>query len=444
MNRKIFWSALLLIIFYLLIKLVFVFIEPKFIENLLGEIDIILLIITIVYCLYLYHMDKETTDKQPVLKLNTNNFVLVASIIFTIVISLVFNLNKKALDWDAVALYDSRAKILQSGVRFSDMNMLSKYDDKNKYYYLLYPPFTSIEHFIYYEMGSRVPVSVIYTINLIILAVVFGLISIEFLSITGALTSVFLLVSNKDIFSISIIEYTNLPFTTFVVVGSMILLYAIRKNKSYLYCLGFLLISATSWIRYLEPVWLIVMISFLVTMFTLKQYKDNRSTLVLGFSIVLVQYLSWGYFQKYVSDSPTIFNLTPFIVTESLAGLFSGSFISILLYYVKSFGVVFIAYIVSLIKINKDEPKEYLFIRLIIFLTLVMYFAGIYGISFMFDWWKEMSGSLVRSSSYLIPLSIFLIVSNLKYLLENKLGSSKTIDLRNIIKHIIHTKHDKK
>lgn len=444
MNRKIFWSALLLIIFYLLIKLVFVFIEPKFIESLLGKIDIILLIITIVYCLYLYHIDKEIIDKQPVLKLNTNNFVLVALIIFTIVISLVFNLNKKALDWDAVALYDSRAKILQSGFRFSDMNMLSKYDDKNKYYYLLYPPFTSIEHFIYYEMGLKIPVSVIYTINLIILAVVFGLISIEFLSITGALTSVFLLVSNKDIFSISIIEYTNLPFTTFVVVGSMVLLYAIRKNKSYLYCLGFLLISATSWIRYLEPVWLIVMISFLVTMFSLKQYKNNRSILGLALAIVLVQYLSWGYFQKYVSDSPTIFNLTPFMVTESLAGLFSGSFISILLYYIKSFGVVFIVYIVSLIKINKDEPKEYLFIRLIIFLTLVMYFAGIYGISFMFDWWKEMSGSLVRSSSYLIPLSIFLIVSNLKYLLENKLGSSKTIDLRNIIKNILHIKHDKK
>lgn len=441
MNRKIFWSALLLIFFYISIKLVFVFLEPKFFENLLGKVDILILILAILWSIYLYYEDGKTIDRQVVQKLSTNSLVLVISILFTVLISLVFNLNKKALDWDAVALYDSRAKILQSGVKFSDMNMLSKYDDKNKYYYLLYPPFTSIEHFVYYELGSRIPVSVIYTFNLIILAVVFGLISVEFLSVTGALISVFLLVSNKDIFSISIIEYTNLPFTTFVVVGSMVLLYAIRKNKSYLYSLGFLLISATSWIRYLEPVWLIVIISFLVTMFTLKQYKNNRLISALGLTIVLIQYLSWGYFQKYVSNSPTIFNLTPFMVMESLAGLFSGSFISILLYYIKSFGVVFIVYIVSLIKINKDEPKEYLFIRLIIFLTLVMYFAGIYGISFMFDWWKEMSGSLVRSSSYLIPLSIFLIVSNLKYLLENKLGSSKTIDLRNIIKHI---KHDKK
>ncbi len=437
MKNKIFLSTTILSLSYVAIKILFAIIEPNFLTSLLGKIDIIILILSVVLIIITRINDKKLDpEKIKINLLSRLNIILVFFIFLIISISTIFNLNKKTLDWDAVALYDSRAKILQSGYKFSDMNELSKYDDKNKYYYLLYPPFTSLTHLSWYSLNINIPVGLIYSIDLLIFALIFGSIVFEFVGLTGSMATVLFTISNKDIFTTSLIEYTNLPFTVFLVLGTMIILLGLKTSKNYFYLIGFLLIASSSWIRFLEPIWLCVFISLVLTAILLKRFKKMFYIFVFGLVIILSQYLSWGYFQKTVASSPTIFKLTNDIVFESLVGIFTGSFLNILVYYVKSFGLIFIVYVISLIKINKNEPTEYIFIRLVISTSLLMYFGGIYGISFMFDWWREMSGSLVRSSSYLIPLSIFLIVSNLKYLLENNLRSGETIHLDKIIKII--------
>lgn len=417
------------------IKVLFVLLEPVFLTSMIGIFDIAILLATFLLAIISFKSDKTTDNfESKGMVVNRLNLILLFIIILILSISVVFNLRKKSLDWDAVALYDSRAKILQSGYKFSDMNKLSDYDDKNKYYYLLYPPVTTLEHLIWYKFDIDSPVGLIYSIDLFVLALILFMVFSEFIGITGALVAVLLTISNKDIFSTSLIEYTNLPFTIFIVTGVMFTLLGLKTDKRYYYYIGFLLTASSSWVRYLEPVWLCIFMSLLITAIVLKRFKKMLLPLVLGLVIMLSQYLSWGNFQQNVANSPTIFNLTPLIVFESFTGVFTGAFLNILIYYLSSFGTILIVYVVSLIKINKNEPREYLFIRIVIATSLIMYLAGIYGISFMFGWWKEMSGSLVRSSSYLIPLSIFLIISNIKYLLENNLNSGKTISVKKIYK----------
>lgn len=435
MKKNIFWLSLFISLVYISIKIFFVSLEPVFLTSIIGIFDILILFATFLLAIITFKNDKTVSiaDSSGTL-FNRLNLILLFIIILIISISVIFNMNKKSLDWDAVALYDSRAKILQSGYKFSDMNKLSDYDDKNKYYYLLYPPVTTLEHLVWYKLEINSPVGLVYSIDLFVLALILLLIFSEFIGITGALVAVLLTISNKDIFSTSLIEYTNLPFTIFIVTGVMLTLLGLKTDKRYYYYIGFLLIASSSWVRYLEPVWLCVFVSLLVTTIVLKRFKNMLLPLVLGLVTMLSQYLSWGNFQQNVANSPTIFNLTPLIVLESFTGVFTGAFLNVLIYYLSSFGIILIVYVVSLIKVNKNEPKEYLFVRLVIIISLLMYLAGIYGISFMFDWWKEMSGSLVRSSSYLVPLSIFLIVSNIKYLLENNLNSGKTISVKKIYK----------
>jgi len=426
MNKILLTISSLLIFVSVVVKLYFISIEPIYISNILGKTDIVAIVVSSIFLLG-YSLKSIKDDTKSKYKYNVKIFFLFILTIIVLSISTIYNLNKKSLDWDAIALYDARAKFLTSGMSFSQMGMLSEFDDKNKYYYLLYPPFTSIIHQFWYKFNVNLPIGVLYSIFLILMVLILGSLVIDYLGLFWTVLTVLLVVSNKDIFSISIIEYTNLPFTLYLTSGIFLLLNGFVKNKRYIQILGFLFIAGSIWIRFLEPVWLAVVLAYIVATLFNKKIKQNMLCIIIGISIILSQYIGWNYFQKIVANTPQIFHINKFVIFESIWGLFTGSFLNILFFYLKSYGVLSIIYFTALIKINKKEPNEFIFLRLIIIICLVMYFAGIYGISFMFDWWREMSGSLARSSSYLIPISIFLIISNIKYLLEKNIGSAKTI-----------------
>jgi hypothetical protein len=436
MKKTILLSISILIAIFIATKLYFFSTEGIFASGYIAKIEFVVLVLTFLYSMYLYAKESSFNQKNSSLNISglirNRNILLLSMIIVTLLISFIFNVNKKSLDWDAVALYDSRAKILLSGVHFSEMTKLSEYDDKNKYYYLFYPPFTSIVHFVWYSSGVALPVGVIYSIFLLTLTLTLGLLIYERLGLSWTLLTVFLIISNENIFSISLIEYTNLPFTLFVSTGILCILAGLKKSEKYLELFGYILIAASTWIRYLEPVWACVIISMIIYRIYTKTFKKHIFILLIGLFVIFLQYLSWGYFEKMIAMSPTIFKLSPQIIFESFLGLFTGSFLNVFIYYLKSYGIVAVVYIASLIKINKNEAREYLFLRIFVLTCLVMYLTGIYGISFMFDWWREMSGSLVRSSSYLVPISILLIVSNIKYLLENNRSSGETIISKDI------------
>src|SRR3990170_4379210 len=152
-------SSLLLIVM-LLGKMYFVSIEG------IGNLDILRFLSPAILMVFLFlgtvsffksSVSRHAKDFRG--KFGNSTFTRVCLILCLLVVGMSFyiNINKKALTWDSVALYDARAKFLLSGINFSQMVELSKYDPQNSYYYVLYPPYTSVIHFFWYKLGIPVP-----------------------------------------------------------------------------------------------------------------------------------------------------------------------------------------------------------------------------------------------------------------------------------------------
>ena len=432
--------SILLIFSLLVVKYKFAMLEGIYRVSFVGVIDI--LSTFIMFLLLILSFIKGSNRRKMIVlpKGRFNYFVAVVSIfvlLLVLVFVFLFDYHKKSLDWDAVALYDARAKFIQAGLNFSDMQRFSEYDDKNKYYYSLYPPYTSVLHYYWHKFFDTFPVSFLYAIFFLIFTAGILSFGIDYVGFVGAVVFVSLVVSNKNVFSISLLEYTNLPFVVFVTFGSLALFKFIKEKNDYLLFLGFMLIGGSVWIRFLEPVWFFVLMSFSISIFSDKRYRLRRFVFlfIIGLFYVLIQYFSWSFFQKFVARSASIFELSVLHVLDSFIGFFTGSLFNIFLFFAKSMGVSFFIFTLVLIGFGRRESREYLFLRLTILLSLLMYFVGMYSMSFIFDWWREMAGSLIRSSAYLVPLSVLLWIYDLKYLLRRYLSGNKKVG--NSIKHVI-------
>ena len=406
-------------------KIYFFFSETQFAKSFWGLIDIAGLIIIFLAGVALYFKEKRkrTYSGVEVSTLFTKKNLPTLSILLLVCVAIGFsfflNLNKVTLHWDAVAIYDARAKFLEGGIRFSQMPSLSIYDNLNKYYYLLYPPYTSIAHYFWYKLLPGAPVSVYYSILLVLLgSVVFFFSRSELGSKMAALLTL-LTVSNINIFNISIKEYSNLPYTLYLVAG-IFLLFAYLKNEGMWRLLfGALLIAGSQWIRFLEPVWLGIFMAFALSLFTKRGLAKSTAISFAIFILGSVQYLSWRYFTQEVARNPEIINLGAKNIFEPVVGMFTGAFFIVVFRILTSWGLPLLIPLTALcssIFRGRDLLKrpQLLFLSLIIVFCLGIYFLPLYFVSFQSDWWQAVAKSLERSSTFLVPVSGYLILRTVK------------------------------
>jgi len=148
-------------------------------------------------------------------------FSLRASVSF--VLSFTLTIYYPVYVWDALALYDFRAKIIAQTGFFVQVA-------GNFTYFAQYPLLTSLTHTIIYLFGGNNP-QFTYSIYYVSFAVIFfSLINKESGRLIALIASLFL-VTSPEIFQHSIIAYTNLPYTILYVVGVLYLYKAVTKNK---------------------------------------------------------------------------------------------------------------------------------------------------------------------------------------------------------------------
>jgi hypothetical protein len=348
-------------------------------------------------------------------------YILIALVVVTCSVSLLINMRSTSLDWDAIALYDARAQFMRGGMRLSEMTQLSQYDIKNRYYYLLYPPFTSILHYLWYSLGITLPITVLYNVMLVILALVvycFALIKI------GPIWSAFFVcavVAYETIFNSSLSAYTNLPFTLFLVMGFFLLHDYLVSGEKWKAAFGVLLVIASQWIRYLEPTWLAAVLAFSFAFINKDNWKKSvpLSLIFLGFGVT--QYLSWSHFVRSIGNSPAIFQVGVKNFMQPIVGIFTGAFMHMVWFFIRAWGFPLAVYGVALLKgvmangqRTHQPTRGDIFFYWIIVLSACMYFAGLYFISFQVEWWPEMGGSLIRSSTFLWPIGVYLILKHIK------------------------------
>lgn len=354
---------------------------------------------------------KERKIKVYSVKFSKATIIAAALTLVVIGTSFYLNYQKKALSWDAVALYDARAKFLQEGMKFSGMVSLSRFDPQNSYYYVLYPPYTSLVHHFWYKLGITLPIGVFYSIILLLLGLVTLLATEEHLGKTLSTFLVFLVVANNNIFASSLAEYTNLPYSLHLLLGVLLLVGYINKREKWRLFYGISLVVSSQWIRFLEPLWVAVIFAFSVAILDKKNLNKNLPIVGIFAFYGLSEYLSWGYFVNQVAKSPAIVSFGILRIMEPLVGVFTGSLLAILIFFVSSWGVLVLIHLsaltVSFSRLKKQ--KHILFLISFILGCMLIYLFGLYFVSFQSVWWDKLGGSLVRSSTFLIPISGYLL-----------------------------------
>ena len=418
------------ILFILSEKLFFLLSESSFKASAIGKVDFAMLfLIFIVGALsFLGTRIRKIKPRVKVIKkaLSFKTLALIGGIIITIGLSFYLNSHKRVQEWDSVALYDARAKFLKSGISFSEMTQFSKYDEIS-YYYLMYPPFTSIAHYFWDVSGTRLPVSLFYSFYLLFFAVTIFFLTRELLGDKLSLILTFLTVTSKDIFVLSILEYTNLPFTTNIVLGVILLLSYLKRPVWWKFLYAIFLIATSQWIRYLEPVWLLSLLVFGVVSYDRKTWKRWFLINLIFLGVGLLEYVSWGYFTKIVARSPSSVSFSLNDIGIAIKGIISIRPIEAVIELFNSFGILSLGYallVVSGILFYKalTQKKELLHLWLFEFLCIPFYFSAIYFSSFKGDWWNTLSGSIGRSASFMIPVGLMYLLMIIKNvpILRNK------------------------
>jgi hypothetical protein len=414
-------------------KIFFFFSESAYAASLIGKLDLFTSIVLFLLAIVFFFKTRAKTWGNNVVfkkgKLDLKSvatFLVIASVIG---LSFYLNFHKVIQEWDSVALYDARAKFLESGVKFSDMTEFSK-NDEISYYYLMYPPLTSIAHYFWYQLDTGLPVSIIYSISFLFFALGLFLLGRKFLGNKLGLVLVLLTLTNKDIFTLSILEYTNLPFTTNIVFAAFLLAEYLKTPRWWKYLYATLLISTSQWIRYLEPVWLLIAFVFLLVYIRRNNWLGGFLRGLLMVVPCIIGYLSWGYFTKYIAGSPSAVSISLKTISDPIIGLFTGKVVGVAFVFVKSQGFSLFIYL-PLIIVGIMSLKQILIVRQRLFLwlfivfSIVFYFVAMYFSSFQGDWWESLGGSIVRSSSFIIPVSLLFLLILIKDITGNYLRKNR-------------------
>jgi len=417
-----FLYILIYIVFQLIHKFVFVVIEPKYLSSWLGVVEAGFLGLFVLTGVMLsIKRQRKTNDKQNE-KIKLTEVLLIGAIIMVVLFSSALNKSKKVMEWDAVALYDARAMFLKAGVKFSDMVQFSKYDEVN-YYYLMYPPFTSISHYMWREVLPTVSVSLYYSVYLLLFAVGLYLLASKLLGRFYGLLAVLLTILIKDIFILSILEYANLPFTTNIVFAVLLLAIYLKYKEKWTLFMSAVLLALSQWIRFLEPVWLLVITVFSVVLIKEKRYKELIISVLILLTPSVLNYLSWNNFVSNIAHNPNSVTTNTSIIINMIIGLVAGKAFEVFKYCIKVFGLQFVGYLATLISgllFIKRKIMDSSFTYLLYFLTatILFYFIAIYYSSFQGEWWQSLGGSVIRSSSYIIPIAIIINLGIIKQIMR--------------------------
>ncbi len=340
------------------------------------------------------------------IKLRKLEIIMLAVLGFILISSLLSNLYWPIVDWDALALYDFRAKVLIHDGNFDNGLQLG--------YFFQYPPFTSILHALTYGVGviySKIWYSLLYFCFLLSFYQILRQRSKRIISIIGTIilaTTPALLVHAK-------MAYTNLPYTIYLGLGFLYLLSWIKTGQRYQLFVGAVLIATSTWIRMTEPFWLLSTVFFLIG---LGRYRKQWLIIMLSGLLIVFFKQPWMLYisQLQGADAASLANSVPpadIKTSLSLSQLYD-RFKQVSLFLSTTLRGTLSPYILAILlsfysTIFKRKYYHLLDFGLFVILLLSI-FAGTYVFSFRFPEWTSIPDSATRMSMFLYPLMIYLIM----------------------------------
>ena len=140
-----FLTSVIIVVAMFMEKLFFFGLETRYASSFMGISELVVYFVLLILAVALYLKEfKENfklkgnrgqdTRNRFSDKFNLLTLFFVVATLGVIFSSFYLNFAKVSIHWDAVALYDARAKFLSGGMKFSDIPSLARYDNLNQYY----------------------------------------------------------------------------------------------------------------------------------------------------------------------------------------------------------------------------------------------------------------------------------------------------------------------
>lgn len=318
-------------------------------------------------------------------------------------LSLILTIYYPVNAWDALALYDFRAKIIASLGYFVQIQ-------GNFTYFSQYPLLTSLTHTIIYLLGGNNP-QFTYSLYLISFAFIFYSVIRNDAGRFIALLATLFIVTNPEIFQQSIIAYTNLPYTVFYVVGMIYIYKAVTQNKNSYILLSSLLVGLSTWVRADEPFWLTGAIVIIVYSI----YKKSLKPILIYFPIFLFIQQPWGvYSSQLFGQAYSTGGQFALAGKSVISGINISRVIDVSIYIYKnvisSWGLISIAFMIAfIVDIKNKLNHNSLIMFFVIIIDLLGLFAGTYIFSLGVADWKDIPDSALRLAMFFPPMMIYYI-----------------------------------
>lgn len=344
------------------------------------------------------------------LKTSINNFssltsfekIIILFIIPFFLYSLIYDLYWPVTAWDALVIYDWRAKLFAATGSMEEAIIRGNFFG--------YPLLSSLAHTWVYLLGGKYPQFVSAILYFAFALMFYGAVK-ETTSRLIGLLSVVLLITIPDILFHSTSSYTNLPYAAYYDLGTIYLfLWMKNQTKGYL-VLGCLLTGLSAWARSSEPFWLVNLGILVIYAFMKRKYFAP-----IVFSLIFFPIQQpWRKFEgaHLGENSPqAIRGVSLFFSYFNIPRL-----IKVCVYLLKGVvstwqPLIFLFLLTVALEIKKKKIENFWLLLLIIgdFLLMVV---GTFIVSYTYaEEWELIPGSVQRMAMFFLPLFVFYIFSS--------------------------------
>lgn len=340
-----------------------------------------------------YKKDLSFNVKIP--KFNILSKISLGLLLLLFTISVISSLYWPVRRWDSITLYDFRAKSFhQTG--YMD-------DAISRGHFFIYPLNTSLLHLFVYQNNFENPGIVHSLFFIFSMIFMYSHISRK----TDQNYAFFwlpIIAMLSKFFEYSMITYTNLIYSVYIVVGILLLeIWRDSKDKSLLF-LSLLSIGLSIWTRSLEPYWIIPLLLLVITL-RLKILK------YLLYPFITITFkLSWDLFIKIKQENFSRLLISNDNILIKLTGYFVPTTIFFYKYAINPYILIHLPFILLLFLNYKSvNVRNNLHLILFLLISNLMTFMGSYYFSITQPYWSETGHSLTRILSFTIPLEIYFI-----------------------------------
>jgi len=309
-------------------------------------------------------------------------------------------------DWDALALYDFRAKVIASTGNLSQGVELG--------YFFHYPPHTSLLHTFNYILGLQ-EVKIWYSLLYATFLMVFYSLLRKEHSLKLSLFGTLILAISPRIFSHAKIAYTNLPYTIYLSLGYLYLYFWLKKGVIQDVIIGALLIAFSTWIRLSEPFWIVSVLILFIGAF---RYKKQIPILILLVGIIFSMIWPWDKFVSIQYNKPLAkgLGISPRHLSKISLKELPKRTLEVTKYLKSNVYPVIKHYVPALIISFYFILQKKKWIKLLDYSLLILFLGLIYVgtifFSFQYEEWREIPDSAARMSMVIIPFCIYPIISS--------------------------------